>query len=185
LVALDERTAAAGRHADARFDELFRSAYRELRSLTYRLIGDAQEAEDVVQEAFIKLSGSHVLRQPDDQVRAWLRRVCLNTGHNRLRSSRRADHHLDRAARLSPAGSATSPAQPLDDVLVREQQDAVRRALASLPPNQRDCLLLRHSGYSYAEIAATLEIAIGSVGVFLARGERAFRLTYENQEHGR
>jgi RNA polymerase sigma-70 factor (ECF subfamily) len=70
-------------------------------------------------------------------------------------------------------------------VLLREQQDAVRRALAALPPNQRDTLLLRHSGYSYAEIAATLEISIGSVGVFLARGERAFRSTYENQEQGR
>jgi RNA polymerase sigma factor (sigma-70 family) len=75
--------------------------------------------------------------------------------------------------------------EPLDDVLLHEQQDAVRRALASLAPNQRDCLLLRHSGYSYAEIAATLEISPGSVGVFLARGERAFRSTYQTQEQGR
>jgi len=185
LVALDERRTTAAHHVDARFDDLFRAAYRELHSLTCRLIGDPHEAEDVVQEAFIKLSGSDLLRRPDDEVRAWLRRVCLNTGHNRLRSTRRADHHVDRAARLSQPGSPGAAAQPLDDVLLREQQDAVRRALASLPPNQRDCLLLRHSGYSYAEIAATLEIAIGSVGVFLARGERAFRSTYETQEHGR
>lgn len=182
-MALDERTTTAAQHGDTRFDELFRAAYRELHSLACRVIGDPHEAEDVVQEAFIKLSGSDVLRRPDDEVRAWLRRVCLNTGHNRLRSTRRADHHLDRAARLS--GSPPGAGQPLDDILLREQQDAVRRTLASLPPNQRDCLLLRHSGYSYAEIAATLDIAIGSVGVFLARGERAFRSTYETQEHGR
>lgn len=180
-MAVDERVTAAEPSADVRIDQLFRAAYRELHALAYRLIGDRHEAEDVVQEAFIKLSASDILRRPDDEVRAWLRRVCLNTGHNRLRSTRRADHHLDRAARLSePPGAA----QPLDDVLLREQQDAVRRTLASLPANQRDCLLLRHSGYSYAEIAATLEISIGSVGVFLARGERAFRSTYDDQEQG-
>jgi RNA polymerase sigma-70 factor (ECF subfamily) len=181
VVALDERTPTVVQPGDARFDDLFRSAYREMHSLTYRLIGDRQEAEDVVQEAFLKLSASDVLRRPDDEVRAWLRRVCLNTGHNRLRSNRRADHHTDRAARLTQPTTS----EPLDDVLLREQQDAVRRALAALPANQRDTLLLRHSGYSYAEIAATLEISIGSVGVFLARGERAFRSTYENQEQGR
>jgi DNA-directed RNA polymerase specialized sigma24 family protein len=51
-----------------------------------------------------------------------------------------------------------------------------------LPERQRNCLLLRHSGYSYAEIAATVGIAAGSVGVLLARGERAFREIYEENE---
>jgi RNA polymerase sigma factor (sigma-70 family) len=183
VVALDERTAAvAARSPDGRFEDLFRALYRELHALTYRLIGDRQEAEDVLQEVFLKLASADVLRKPDDEVRAWLRRVCLNTGHNRLRAGRRADHHVARAARLSLAHAETSHSGPLDGVLLQEQQDAVRRALDALPRNQRDCVLLRHSGYSYAEIAATLEISIGSVGVFLARGERAFRLTYEYQE---
>ncbi len=60
----------------------------------------------------------------------------------------------------------------------------MRRALAALPERQRDCLLLRHSGCSYAEIAAALGIAIGSVGVILARAERAFRESYREREHG-
>jgi RNA polymerase sigma factor (sigma-70 family) len=60
---------------------------------------------------------------------------------------------------------------------------AVRRALAEVPERQRECLLLRHSGYSYAEIAETLGIAIGSVGVLLARAEHAFRTTYRRQTH--
>jgi RNA polymerase sigma-70 factor (ECF subfamily) len=63
-------------------------------------------------------------------------------------------------------------------VLRAEQQRAVRQALASLPERQRAALLLRHAGYSYAEIAATLDLAVGSVGVLLARGERAFRDAY-------
>ena len=44
---------------------------------------------------------------------------------------------------------------------------AVQRALSEVPERQRECLLLRHSGYSYAEIAATLGIAVGSVGAVL------------------
>jgi RNA polymerase sigma factor (sigma-70 family) len=67
-------------------------------------------------------------------------------------------------------------------VLIRtEEQAAVRQALAEVPERQRDCLLLRHSGYSYAEIALTLGIAVGSVGVLLARAEHAFRATYRRQ----
>ena len=185
MVALDERTTAAPLAAQARFDDVFRSLYRELHGLVFRLIGDRQEAEDVLQEVFLKLAASDVLRKPDDEVRAWLRRVCLNTGHNRLRSGRRAEHHIDRAGQLAVVGDPAGAPEPLDGVLLKEQQDEVRRALDLLPRNQRDCLLLRHSGYSYAEIAATLEISIGSVGVFLARGERAFRTSYENQEQDR
>jgi RNA polymerase sigma factor (sigma-70 family) len=182
VVALDERTASGSTSSpEGRFEDLFRALYGEMHALTYRLIGDRQEAEDVLQEVFLKLASADVLRRPDGEVRAWLRRVCLNTGHNRLRAGRRADHHVNRAARLALV-SATDDAGPLAGVLLREQQEEVRRALDALPRNQRDCVLLRHSGYSYAEIAATLEISIGSVGVFLARGERAFRISYEDRE---
>jgi RNA polymerase sigma-70 factor (ECF subfamily) len=186
VVALDERTTTATvQPHEERFEYVFRAFYREMHALTYRLIGDRQEAEDVLQEAFLKLASTDMLRKPDDEVRAWLRRVCLNAGHNKLRSGRRAEHHTDRAARLSHTSTNSDVASPLNDVLLQEQQEAVRRALDALPRNQRDCLLLRHSGYSYAEIAATLEISAGSVGVFLARGERAFKASYENLEQGR
>jgi len=63
----------------------------------------------------------------------------------------------------------------------RADGDALRAALASLPETLIDCLILRHSGHFYAEIAATLGIAIGSVGVLLARGERAFRTAYQTE----
>ena len=144
----------------------FKERYRELYGLGYRLLGDHGEAEDVAQETVLKLDGHPVLERPDDEVAAWLRRVCLNTAYNRLRGQRRATARQDRAGRAERA--ADEP----------EQQRAVRQALASLPERQRACLLLRHAGYSYAEIAATLDLAVGSVGVLLARGERAFREAY-------
>ncbi|HSO52680.1 MAG TPA: sigma-70 family RNA polymerase sigma factor [Actinomycetes bacterium] len=162
-----------------RFAGVFRERYRELYGLGYRLLGDHGEAEDVVQETFLKLDGHPVLERPDPEVAAWLRRVCLNTAYNRLRGQRRAVARLDRAARAERAEDETDAgAAPLLDVLRAEQQRAVRRALNSLPERQRACLLLRHAGYSYAEIAATLDLAVGSVGVLLARGERAFREAY-------
>ena len=162
-----------------RFASVFRDRYRELYGLGYRLLGDHGEAEDVVQETFLRLDGHPVLERPDDEVAAWLRRVCLNTAYNRLRGQRRATARLDRAGRAERAEDETdASAAPLMDVLRAEQQRAVRQALASLPERQRACLLLRHAGYSYAEIAATLDLAVGSVGVLLARGERAFRDAY-------
>jgi len=162
-----------------RFASVFKERYRELYGLGYRLLGDHGEAEDVVQETFLKLDGHPVLERPDDEVAAWLRRVCLNTAYNRLRGQRRATARLDRAGRAERAEDETDAgATPLLDVLRAEQQRAVRQALASLPERQRACLLLRHAGYSYAEIAATLDHAVGSVGVRLARGERAVREAY-------
>jgi RNA polymerase sigma-70 factor (ECF subfamily) len=162
-----------------RFAAVFRERYRDLYGLAYRLLGDHGEAEDVVQETFLRLDGHAVLDRPDEEVAAWLRRVCLNTAYNRLRGQRRAGDRLDRAGRAERADDETDTgATPLLDVLRAEQQRAVRQALASLPERQRACLLLRHAGYSYAEIATTLDLAVGSVGVLLARGERAFRDAY-------
>ena len=71
---------------------------------------------------------------------------------------------------------------PSGVVIRLEEQAAIRQALVEVPERQRECLLLRHSGYSYAEIAATLGIAVGSVGVLLARAERAFRAQYRRQD---
>ena len=164
-----------------RFDDVFERFYPKLFGLTYRLLGDRLDAEDVLQEAFLKLSAAAVLARPDEEVGAWLRRVCLNLSANRRRGQQRARNRLERAGRLELADGGSELDNPARAVLREEAQAEVRRALASLPERHRDCLLLRHSGYSYGEIALTLGIAVGSVGVLLARAERAFRETY--QEH--
>jgi RNA polymerase sigma factor (sigma-70 family) len=165
-----------------RFDELFRRLYAGLVGLTQRVVGDRLDAEEVVQEAFVRLGGQAVLVRPDDEVAAWLRRVCLNLGFNRLRERRHARERVERAGRLGPPESE-GDADPARAVVRAEEQAAVRAALVALPERQRDCLILRHSGHSYAEIAATLGVAVGSVGVILARGERAFREIYQERSH--
>ena len=164
-----------------RFDALFERLYPGLFGLTYRVLGDRLEAEDTLQEAFLRLAAAPVLQRPDDEVAAWLRRVCLNLCANRRRAAYRAQQRLERAARLDLAGGATADDGPAGAAERHEARAVVRRALARLPERQRDCLILRHSGYAYAEIAATLGIAVGSVGVLLARAERAFRDAYEGE----
>ena len=160
------------------FEETFRARYREVYGIAWRILGDRAEAEDAAQEAFAKLARSPLLQRPDDEVAAWLRRVTINDCFNRTRGRRRARTHADRAGRLEPVGGVDSTG-PLVAVLRSEEQAEVRAALADLPERQRTALLLRHSGYRYREIAQTLGIAVGSVGVLLARAERAFRTAYE------
>jgi RNA polymerase sigma factor (sigma-70 family) len=183
---LERPIAAEGgaQHA-TRFDALFAHLYPELFGLVFRVLGDRMETEDVLQEAFFRLSDDSELQsRPDAEVAAWLRRVGLNLAFNRLRSARRAQARLEQVGRLSLADDETSGAEqgPASIVVRKEQRETVRRALADLPDRQRECLLLRHSGYSYTEIAATLEIAVGSVGVLLARAEHAFRVQYRRLE---
>jgi RNA polymerase sigma factor (sigma-70 family) len=164
-----------------RFDTLFERLYPGLFGLTYRALGDRLEAEDTLQEAFLRLAAAPVLQRPDDEVAAWLRRVCLNLSANRRRDAYRARQRLERAGRLELADGHGEAAGPASEAERHEAQAEVRRALAHLPERQRDCLLLRHSGYSYSEIAATLGVAVGSVGVLLARAEHAFRAAYEGE----
>ena len=61
-----------------RFDELFERLYPGLFGLTYRVLGDRLESEEVLQEVFVRLAGHGVLARPDEEVSAWLRRVCLD-----------------------------------------------------------------------------------------------------------
>ncbi len=169
----------------ARFDTLFQRFYSELFGLVYRVLGDRMETEDTLQETFLKLSDDAELQaRPDSEVGAWLRRVAINLAFNRLRSAKRARARLERVGRLDRSDEEPTDNEMLGPagVLIRtEEQAAVRQALAEVPERQRECLLLRHSGYSYAEIAITLGIAVGSVGVLLARAEHAFRATYRRQ----
>lgn len=188
MLKLEEPVSRPGAALDSRFNALFAQFYAEAFGLVYRVLGDRMETEDTLQETFLKLADEAELQaRPDAEVGAWLRRVSMNLAFNRLRSARRARARLERVGRLDHADETVTDDDRLGPAAIfvrREERAAVRRALAEVPERQRECLLLRHSGYSYAEIAATLGIAIGSVGVLLARGEHAFRAHYRRLEPG-
>ena len=121
---------------------------------------------------------------PDGKTMAYIRRVGLKSVLF-VRDLESGRERLERAsAELAPDGAAGERDDPLGSLLRLEQQAQVHRALWTLPERQRTCLLLRHAGYSYAEIADTCELAVGSVGVLLARAERTFRDSYQRQQQG-
>jgi RNA polymerase sigma-70 factor (ECF subfamily) len=102
--------------------------------------------------------------------------VALNRGYNALRGQNRAQRRIERLA------AAPAQVDPHVELQRAEERARVRAVLARLPERQGKLLLLRHAGLSYAEIAASLEIAPGSVGTLLARAERAFLALYERTE---
>ena len=162
--------------ADDRFADVFRAHYPRLVALARRVLGDPSEAEDAAQEALLALRSDPVAGRTDDDVAAWLSRVVTNGSLNRLRSRRRADIRAEVVASRDTRPVGDGP----DEVVVSNDERArVRTCLALLPERQATALLLRHAGHSYREIADALGVAEGSVGVLLARGERAFRRTHE------
>lgn len=173
----DEGTVDAPRVSP--FEEVFDRHYPRIYRLLVGLVG-ADEAEDAVQEVFLRLHGSPVLREPDGRRTAWLYRVALNTGYNLLRSRRRAADRLQRAGRLAEPETALrqSELNPARAVAAREEAALVRAALACLSPNHRAVLLLRQTGLSYAEVAAAVGVKPTSIGTLLARAEVHLRDHY-------
>lgn len=162
--------------ADARFVDVFHLHYPRLVGLARRILGDAKEAEDAAQEALLALRADPVAERGEDDISAWLSRVVVNGSLNRLRGRRRADVLAQVVGARDLPPLEDEPAQAAVDA---DERERVRATLAVLPERQASALLLRHAGYSYHEIATALGVADGSVGVLLARGERAFRRAHK------
>ncbi|MEZ5750651.1 MAG: RNA polymerase sigma factor [Paracoccaceae bacterium] len=138
--------------------------------LAFRLLQDRAEAEDVTQEALLKLWQIAPKWQPGAaQPSTWLHRVAANLATDRLR--RRRGVALDAIEEPDdPTPSA------LDSMIARDRQRALDEALALLPDRQRIAVVLRHlEGMNNPTIAATMGIGVEAVESLTARGRR--RLT--------
>lgn len=147
-----------------------------------RLLGDTAEAEDVAQEAMLRLWRiAPDWRQGEAQVATWLYRVATNLCTDRRRKGRRA-------APLEAAGEPAD-ARPgaVAELIERDRARALQAALAGLPDRQRQAVVLRHiEGLSNPEIAAVMDIRVAAVESLTARGKRALaaRLRPERDELG-
>lgn len=158
------------------FDTLFYRHYDRIYGLVFRLTGERAEAEDLAQEAFIRLHaalGAGRFRDTTPNISAWLYRVALNLGYNALRSRRRM---WQRNVHLLPVEQGDPSVE--SDVARREERRLVREVLAELPERQAQLLILRQMGFSYAECAMVCDVAPGSVGTLLARAAESFRRVY-------
>ena len=144
-------------------EAVFRSDYARVVAVAARVLGSRDQAEDVAQEVFLSFGRSAV---PAGEAGGWLTVAATHTALNLLRSGRR------RTAREEAAddGPALVP-DVADLVITRDERRAVRAALTRLPHRQAAALVLRHSGLSYAEVAAALDLSPGSVGTTVRRAE--------------
>lgn len=151
----------AARSLTLRFAPL---AYR----VAYRMLGDAAEAEDLSQEAMLRLwKIAPEWRQGEARVSTWIYRVVTNLATDRLR--RRRGVGLDEA----PEPEDGAPAV-LDSLIAADRAAALQAALDRLPARQRQAVVLRHlEGLTNPEIAAVMDLGVEAVESLTARGKRA------------
>ena len=142
----------------ALYDRHARAAY----SLAYRMMGERQTAEDLLQDAFLKLwraAGSY--RVERGSVRTWLLSIVHNRGIDQLRSSasrRRTQERIEASAPRS------QPSEAFAQSWRNSQREQVREALKTLPKEQLKILELAYfSGYTHVEIAELLGLPLGTV----------------------
>ena len=158
------------------FEELFLATYPRLVSILRRMLGDCGRAEELANEAFLRLHTAVLPPAAKRNLPGWLYRTAMNLGIDDLRA--RARHiRLTQLASRTPTTSS-SPDDGLQHVLRAERQRRVRAVLSKLKPESAQLLLLRASGHSYREIAAHMEIPGASVGTMVIRAEAAFEKCY-------
>ncbi|HKO62825.1 MAG TPA: sigma-70 family RNA polymerase sigma factor [Pyrinomonadaceae bacterium] len=167
--AIDSVSAQAEPHDTAlSFDEAFTLHHRAVFSTARAVVRDSALAEEVTQEVFLKLF-RHLDSAPRDELlRPWLLRVTLNEARNTIRGRNRAlarDANYQRSTSKHFAATDCGP-----------ELEAARRALDKIKEPMRSCLLLRHQGLSYREIAQTLSLKENYVGSLIARARKQFAL---------
>ena len=142
--------------------------------MSYGLTKNRADAEDLVQDAYLRAMRSSTRFQPGTNLKAWLITILKNVTSNHRRGQRRATVHTDpnvpeHLVERQPARELT----PEQALLVRTLAPGLRSALESLPKSLRDAVWLRDvDELSYAEIASRLRIPIGTVMSRISRGRR-------------
>ena len=147
--------------------------------LATRMLRDASEAEDVAQEAFVRVWRNAGAWQPGRaRFDTWLHTVVLNLCRDRLRRRREV------ASDAVP--EAIDPAPDAEARLIEtERGDAVMQAIAALPERQREAILLVHyQDLSGAEAAAALDISVEALESLLGRGRRTLRQQFVQPQEG-
>ena len=165
-----------------RFETLIERHHDEIYSYLWRLLNSrsgpepALEAQDLVQEVYLRAYQAFGRLRKDSNHRAWLYKIATNCAYTALKGGRRHDQRsvdLHEAAERIPASKAQSPEQ---QVIAGERRDRVRREIASLPPKQQAAVVMRHlQGMDYGEIAMALDCTQDSARANVYQGLRRLR----------
>ena len=167
------------------FASLVESHQERLLRLCQRLLGDAEEARDAAQDVFLKAWRKAGEVRPRGQVYTWLYRIAVNHCLNKLRRRKIArflrwtEPEEGDAPAFNPPDGAAGPAAALE---ARRRWQATRRAIGTLPENQRVVLVLaRFEGLPYKEIAEILGVTEGAVESRLVRAMRRLEAAQESE----
>ena len=157
------------------FEQLAMPHFERLYNFACWLSQDRNEAEDLVQETYVKALRGFSSFQPGTNFRAWIYKILRNTfltSRTGLQATATVPLDLESGEESLPATHET----PESILLQRSDGQLVQRALEQLPVFQRDVLLLCEvEEMSYQEISATLDIPIGTVMSRLSRARKALR----------
>jgi RNA polymerase sigma-70 factor (ECF subfamily) len=158
------------------FDDIFKEHWTRVYEVLYRIVGERAEAEDLALETFWRLYNRPPKYNSPKMLEGWLYRVATNLGFNALRARKRRSRYEEEAGHLDMI-SQVSP-DPSFEVERSEEIQRVRQILSQMQPRNAKLLILRNSGFSYAELAAILGVAPGSIGTMLVRAEADFENRY-------
>jgi RNA polymerase sigma-70 factor (ECF subfamily) len=171
------------------FRELVRRYERPVFSLIFRMVRDREMAEDLAQDTFIKVLNNLDRYRPEFKLSSWLFKIANNVTIDHLRKRQLATVSLDGSPHAQTAAEAQATSldvesrgeSALEAMESRELGSAIERAIGKLRPEYRSCILLRHvEGRSYEEIAATLDLPLGTVKTYIHRARHELREALED-----
>jgi len=172
----------------AAFSILVAERSAEIYGLLFRLTENSEEARDLTQETFLRAFQSIGNFRGEADLRTWIYRIAINQARNRWRWWRRRrrdatvsiDSTDDKGNPPLSASLAENSNTPEQDTLAHERQRVLREALRTLGRVYREAVILRDiEGFTYEEIATTLDISVGTVKSRLARGRQELRRRLE------
>ena len=158
------------------FDELFRRHHAAVRRVCARRLGDLRDADEVAQAAFVRAFERMDQCGGERRFGAWVQTIAHRLCIDAMRARARTTPEAEPVEADEPALTAT----PEEALLRVERTQALRRALDSLPPRQRDVVIDRDfHDRRPREIAAALGVSVGAVDSLLVRARRRAAATYE------
>ena len=158
------------------YDEFKTPIYNHI----YHLVGNREQADDLTQDTFMKAYKALPKMDASLKLSAWLYRIATNTAYDALRRRKLIAWMPWQDLDHEPAD--VDSADPQETIGTNE---LVRAALKRMPRHYRAALLLyTQEGYSYAEIAAELNIAESGVKMYLSRARHSFREHFKSLEQG-
>jgi RNA polymerase sigma-70 factor (ECF subfamily) len=157
-------------------ERLYQTMYSTVVRFLYRKVWDADRAEDLAQEVFIR-----AMAHRPEKPRAWIFAVAANLARDEARAAVRRKKHLTLLTN-DPVTLASPMVSPVDQLERKEQLSKVHEALAALSPRDQEVLLLWDAGMSYTEIAQQTGLAVGAVGTTLARARKRLVEAYDQQQ---